>query len=114
MTFNQRQLNKLYDEDLSFSLERAVARMTSVLFIVIVFSTTMPALYAFGFVYVWLTYIFHKVLILKARRLKRGIKSEIITQAFVLLLLALVVRIAHGFIIYNDAASFRSWSAAKP
>lgn len=88
--------------------------MTSFLFIVIVFSTTMPALYAFGFVYVWLTYIFHKVLILKARRLNRGIKSEIITQAFVLLLLALVVRIAHGFIIYNDRTSFRSASGASP
>ena len=87
--------------------------MTSFLFIVIVFSTTIPVLYAFGFIYVWLTYIFHKVLILKARRLKRGIKSEIITQAFVLLLLALVVRIAHGFIIYNDKVSLRSLSSAN-
>lgn len=64
---------------MTFPLERAVARMTSFLFIVIVFSNTMPILYFIGFVYVFTTYLFHKFLILKARKINRGIKSEIIT-----------------------------------
>jgi hypothetical protein len=77
MAFNQEYLNDIYDEYLTFPLERAVARMTSFLFIVIVFSNTMPVLYYLGFVYVFLTYIFHKFLVLKARNINRGIKSEI-------------------------------------
>ena len=77
MTFNQEQLDNIYDEGMTFPLERAVARMTSFLFIVIVFSNTMPILYYVGFIYIVLTYLFHKFLILKARKINRGVKSEV-------------------------------------
>ena len=113
MAFNQEKLNNIYDECQTFPLERAVARMTSILFTIIVFSNTIPVLYYIGFIYIFLTYLFHKLQILKARNINRGVKSEVMVQAFCLLLIAFMLRLAHGFIMYNDSLNLRSWHATK-
>ena len=61
---NQKELQDLYTGS-NFNVEVVYSRMMSTLFVIIMYSSGMPILYAIGFFFFIITYFVNKLLLLK-------------------------------------------------
>lgn len=107
----QEDLERLY-EGPNFECETTLARMMSVTWTLVVFSSGMPVLYALGFVFYLLTYLTNKLLIMKYYKRTDSILSrEIPLTAVRMMRYAVVLKMFVGLYMLNNPSIIRTRDA---
>lgn len=88
-------MNQLYKGE-KFDIEKSYARMVAIIFMSLTYSTGMPILYPILFLYLMLTFLTKKFMILFYYKRQKKVKDEIAKASIIIIYFGLILHIIVG------------------